>query len=58
MLGPASSNFRSAIRAWKNKPRLMQMPTAKGRVLGPRSYLWFIKDKTQKDGLKKTEVMD
>jgi hypothetical protein len=36
----------------------MQMPTAKGRVLGPRSYLWFIKDKTQKDGLKKTEVMD
>lgn len=58
MLGPASSNFKSAIRAWENKPKLMQMPTVKGRVLGPRNYLWFIEDKTQKDGLKKTEVMD
>lgn len=58
MLGPASSNLPSAIRAWENQPKLMQMPTVKGKVLGPRNYLWFIEDKTQKDGLKKTEVMD
>jgi hypothetical protein len=58
MLGPASSNLPSAIRAWEAKPKLMQMPTAKGKVLDPRNYLWFIEDKTQKDGLKKTEVMD
>lgn len=58
MLGPASSNLISATRAWENKPKLMQMPTVKGKVLGPRNYLWFIEEKTQKDGLKKTEVMD
>jgi hypothetical protein len=55
MLGPAASNLPSAIRQWEQTSKLVQGPTD-GKVFGPHKYLWFTRDLTNKEKLKKSEV--
>lgn len=57
MLGPAASNLPSAIRQWEQKSKLVQGP-GDGKVFGPHNYLWFTQDLTNKEKLKKSEVLN
>jgi hypothetical protein len=57
MIGPAASNLPSAIRKWEQSSKILQGPR-EGKVLGPRNYLWFTKDSTKKEDLKKAEVLN